>query len=177
MPGVHGRVVCLLSGLPHGALRGSAARSHPAHETLDRRRSGRGDRRPVGETHGQSTRGVSGGCRDSGPALLDEALAARLQPGRHPRRCAGPGTRCPVLASGFAASARDAAADWANVRQRPPRERQARFSGGGPLDLTGKSVLLVDDVLTTGATASEAARPLRAFKPKAIGVAVLAHGR
>ena len=43
--------------------------------------------------------------------------------------------------------------------------------------LNGKTVLLIDDVLTTGSTASEAARVLRAHKPKAIYVVVLAHGR
>jgi ComF family protein len=42
--------------------------------------------------------------------------------------------------------------------------------------LDGKTVFLVDDVLTTGATASEAAHALRLHRPKAIYVVVLAHG-
>jgi ComF family protein len=54
--------------------------------------------------------------------------------------------------------------------------KRAFHTYGGD-QLQGKAVVLVDDVLTTGATASEAARALRVHKPKSIHVAVLAHGR
>ena len=44
-------------------------------------------------------------------------------------------------------------------------------------NLADKTIVLVDDILTSGATASEAAKAMRAGKPKAIYIAVLAHGR
>jgi ComF family protein len=43
-------------------------------------------------------------------------------------------------------------------------------------DLAGRTIVLVDDVMTTGATANESARTLKVLRPKAIYVGVLAHG-
>jgi ComF family protein len=62
-----------------------------------------------------------------------------------------------------------------------PAERKANVRGafrarsGAPL--RGRSVLLVDDVMTTGATASEAARALRAGGASRVVVAVLARAQ
>jgi ComF family protein len=50
------------------------------------------------------------------------------------------------------------------------------FRLGAGVDVRGKAILLVDDVMTTGATASEAARPLRSAGANQVLVAVLAHG-
>jgi ComF family protein len=60
-------------------------------------------------------------------------------------------------------------ARWENVRQ--------AFAVRPGVNVTGKTILLVDDVLTTGATASETARVLRPLHPRLIVVVVLAHGR
>jgi ComF family protein len=61
------------------------------------------------------------------------------------------------------------------IAQRRENVRGA-FAARQAKDVAGKTVVLVDDVMTSGATASEAARALRTLKPARIVVAVLAHG-
>jgi ComF family protein len=61
-----------------------------------------------------------------------------------------------------------------------PSERQRNvrdaFRTAASYDITDQRILLVDDVMTTGATASEAARMLRRAGARAVTVAVVARG-
>lgn len=59
---------------------------------------------------------------------------------------------------------------------RGPNVRGA-FAVPAGLKLQGQTILLIDDVMTTGSTASEAARVLRSCQPARIVVGVLAHGQ
>jgi ComF family protein len=63
-------------------------------------------------------------------------------------------------------------------RELGPRERAKNVRGAfrlrEPLDLAGLRILLVDDVLTTGATCSEAAKTLKAAGASWVGTCVLA---
>ncbi len=66
---------------------------------------------------------------------------------------------------------------WQSQQVSPTTRREnlrGAFAQRSGVSLEGKTVLLVDDVLTTGSTAHEAARALRAARPARIHVAVLA---
>lgn len=51
------------------------------------------------------------------------------------------------------------------------------FAASRRADLRGKTILLVDDILTTGSTCSEAARALRQAGARQVHVVVLAHSQ
>ena len=53
---------------------------------------------------------------------------------------------------------------------------KAAFRARNPASLRGRNILMVDDVLTTGSTAHEAAKALKELGAKSVAVAVLAHG-
>jgi len=67
------------------------------------------------------------------------------------------------------------------TKQTSPSAREANvkdaFAASASVDVEGKTLVLVDDVLTTGSTVNEAARALRVRKPRAIYVAVMAHSK
>jgi len=66
------------------------------------------------------------------------------------------------------------------VQQTPSTRREnlrGAFHARKRPELSGKTVLLIDDVLTTGSTASEAARAMRAAGAARVVVAVLAHSQ
>jgi ComF family protein len=64
--------------------------------------------------------------------------------------------------------------------QMSPEARRENVRGafrlGSGTNVRGKTILLMDDVMTTGSTANEAARPLKSAGAAQILVAILAHG-
>jgi ComF family protein len=123
------------------------------------------------------------GMAAAAPAPIDAVVPVPL----HPVRFAERGfNQAELLAAPCARAWGRPLATGALVRTRPTRpqteldaaERGANVAGAfavrRPAALAGRRVLLVDDVLTTGATARAAARALREAGAAAVGVLVLA---
>jgi ComF family protein len=92
-------------------------------------------------------------------ALLGAALARRLN--------------CPLDVATLA-RVRSTASQTARDRAQRTRNVRDAFAVRRPLRVAGRRVLLVDDVMTTGATADECARVLRAAGARRIDVLTLA---
>jgi predicted amidophosphoribosyltransferase len=56
------------------------------------------------------------------------------------------------------------------------RNMRGAFSVSSGYDITDKRILLIDDIMTTGATASEAARVLKRAGATAVAIGVVARG-
>lgn len=188
---------CSICGLPfphpiaEGAICGDCARQRPR---WDRARAvfryDKNSRRLVlGLKHGDQThmaRAFGRWMHRAGAEILEGADLLIPVPLHWTRLFARRYNQAVLLAQAIhAAGGPPVAADWLVRRRRTPaqghlgpaarqRNVQAAFAFRPGRDLAGKRVVLVDDVLTTGATAAECARVLRRAGAGSIGVLTLA---
>ena len=119
------------------------------------------------------TQGGELGRRRSGAASLDAAVPPAARGERNARRAIGQ----PAASPDGSRVGPQNPCDSAAVRQRAvgpsPPTAAAQFTSN---NAKGLRILLVDDVLTTGATADEVSKSLKAAGATAVTVAVLARG-
>jgi ComF family protein len=188
---------CALCGLPFphpmgaDAICGDCARQRPrwdrARAVLRYDKCSR--RLVLGLKHGDQThmaRAFGRWMQRAGAELLDGADLVIPVPLHWTRLFSRRYNQAALLAQGIhAAGGPPVGADWLVRRRRTPaqghlgpaaRERNVRaaFAVRPGRDLAGKRVVLVDDVLTTGATVTECARVLRRAGAGFVGVLTLA---